>query len=119
MSRHGWTPLHVSAFSGSAELVASHIAAGASDLEAVGSRGETPLHLAVMSGSAPTLQALLAAGASVRSRDNVTGRLVAGRNFPSGMKALGDELHAQGLKFGLCGDTGSYCQPVVLSAVRF
>ena len=102
MSRHGWTPLHVSAFSGSAELVASHIAAGASDLEAVGSRGETPLHLAVMSGSTPTLQALLAAGASVRSRDNVTGatplHLAAGQNAaPAAALLLAHGAHIDAL----------------------
>ena len=41
-----------------------------------------------------------------KERDNVTGELIAGRNFPSGMKALGDALHAQGLKFGLYSDRG-------------
>ena len=41
-----------------------------------------------------------------RKRDNVTGKLVAGRQFPNGMKTLGDMIHGKGLKFGLYSDRG-------------
>ena len=35
-----------------------------------------------------------------KTRQN--GRLIAGPTFPSGMKALGDKLHAMSLKLGVC-----------------
>ena len=41
-----------------------------------------------------------------RFRDNETGELRAGRGFPSGMKKLGENIHALGLKYGLCSDRG-------------
>ena len=41
-------------------------------------------------------------------RDEITGRIVPFQDkFPSGMKALGDHLHALGLKFGVYSDSGN------------
>ena len=41
-----------------------------------------------------------------RDRDNVTGQLQSGHNFPNGMKALGDMIHSKKLKYGLYSDRG-------------
>ena len=41
-----------------------------------------------------------------KMRDNVTGQLVAGHQFPHGMAALGQMIHQKQLKFGLYSDRG-------------
>ena len=48
-----------------------------------------------------------------RFRNNVTGQLVPGKNFPNGMKALGEMIHAKGLKYGSLPPDRAECDAVL------
>ena len=64
---NGYTPLHVAATFGNAEVIAVLAGAGA-NLEARDEMGITPLHAAVIPGNAEVIAALLQAGADLEAR---------------------------------------------------
>ena len=63
----GFTPLHLAARSGHANVVAVLLAKGA-DVNATDHIGETPLHLAANEGRQEIAEKLLAAGADVNAK---------------------------------------------------
>jgi ankyrin repeat protein len=68
-----YTPLHLAATEGAAELVRALITAG-SDVKAVTTTGVSAIHMAAEAGAAEAVKALLSAGADVNTPDTYSAR---------------------------------------------